>query len=162
MWAEASVGLRWPMQREDKTLRVMREEEESLVRRLCAEIDHGAWLADRPPGWHREHSTVVAERDGRIVGYTTYLIRQGCMVGLETCVTGEYRGRGIGRALMEYRLAVAQRLNCQIVTGGVREDHEVMVHLLESLGLHACQRVPQGYGPDPMMVYARHLHMENT
>ena len=141
-------------------IRPMQPAEEAAVRTLCADIDGGACLADRPLAWHRDHPTLVAELDAQIVGYTSYILAHGTMLWIETCVAADYRGRGIGRALMTERLRIAEQLGMQIVAGGVKECNEVMVYLLESLGLHPCQRIPGGRG-EPMIMYARHIHMEN-
>ena len=123
--------------------------------------ENGANLYPRERGWHLEHPTLVAIVDGEIVGHTSWTYQQEQGVRYvswdETWVNEDYRNQGIGRKLMEARAKETPGL----VYGATQPDNEPMVHLLVSLGFHACQTVPGGYpsGEDAIL-YAREHFQE--
>ena len=123
-------------------IRPMAPGEEEIVRDLCAQIDGGKAIADRPEGWHLEHPTLVAVIDGQIAGYTTYHIDEAnrVMVLTETAVAEAHRGVGIARALMARRLAIAAELDIAVVVGGAKDDNAPMRHLLDAFGFTAQSR----------------------
>lgn len=126
-------------------IREMRPDEEPQVRALCATLPGMDMAAERPEGFHLARPTLVAVEDGIVVGHTTWSQQQGFTAWEETAVHADYRGRGIGRALMEARAARTPGF----VIGACHDENEPMVHLLTTMGFHACQRVGE------MMVYAR-------
>lgn len=86
----------------------------------------------------KEH-LMVAEVDGRVVGMAGLVIpamaRQRHTAGVGIMVHTDYQGRGIGRALMESLLDIADNwLMLKRVELSVFTDNERAVRLYESLG----------------------------
>ena len=86
----------------------------------------------------KEH-LMVAEVDGRVVGMAGLVIpamaRQRHTAGVGIMVHTDYQGRGIGRALMEALLDIADNwLMLKRVELSVFTDNERAVRLYESLG----------------------------
>ncbi|WP_299076079.1 GNAT family N-acetyltransferase [uncultured Fretibacterium sp.] len=86
----------------------------------------------------KEH-LMVAEVDGRVVGMAglviPFMARQRHTAGVGIMVHTDYQGRGIGRALMESLLDIADNwLMLKRVELSVFTDNERAVRLYESLG----------------------------
>lgn len=104
--------------------------------RLARPDDHDQWLllwrgyqsfykVDLPPeqsalNWQRFHDPAepmhcaVAEADGRLVGMVHYIYHRSCWTPGDYCylqdlfAAPDYRGRGVGRALIEHVYAAAE------------------------------------------------------
>lgn len=76
----------------------------------------------------------VCEIDGRIVGYAGmyYVCGEGDITNV--AVTKTYRGRGIGRALLEEMFRIAAAEGIRAFTLEVRESNTTARHLYEGLG----------------------------
>ncbi|MCI2425795.1 GNAT family N-acetyltransferase [Candidatus Acetothermia bacterium] len=83
---------------------------------------------------------LVAVSGGEVVGLVG-LTGQKVLEVVGTAVHPDYRGRGIGKALMEAILAEARRLGRDRVTVGVREDNLPAVRLYEQSGFQTYQRL---------------------
>lgn len=81
---------------------------------------------------------LVAESEDKVVGLVGLTGRKVLEV-VGTAVHPDYRGRGIGKALMEAILAEARRLGRDRVTVGVREDNLPAVRLYEQSGFQTYQ-----------------------
>jgi len=86
----------------------------------------------------RDTHALVAELDGKLVGSASLHVGNGKRRhtgDLGTCVHYDYAGRGIGRALMESLLDLADNyLGLKRVELDVIIDNEPAIHLYESLG----------------------------
>lgn len=87
-------------------------------------------------------TVLVAEEEGRVVGVCTLLIRRfspmdaspgAWLDGL--AVEERYRGRGIGRALMQEARRRAEEAGCDSVILHTHEDQKEALRLYEELGL---------------------------
>lgn len=83
----------------------------------------------------------VCVKDGKIIGNLSLRIasprsHQGRMIG-NVVVHPDYRGMGIGRALMERGIEAARRQGAEWVGLEVRADNEVACQLYEHLGFRA-------------------------
>lgn len=86
-----------------------------------------------------------------VVGYTAAdLTIPGVLRGVETLVRPEYQGRGVGRALMEARLAASPKW---IFVGATALDNQPMRRLLEQQGMVARERFTYADGKDGI-IYA--------
>jgi len=83
---------------------------------------------------------LVAESEGKVVGLVGLTGRKVPEV-VGTAVHPDYRGQGIGKALMEAVLTEARRLGHDRLTVGVREDNLPAVRLYEGSGFRAYQRL---------------------
>ncbi len=126
-------------------IREMRMSDELRVRELCATLPEMDMERERPLGFHLKRSTLVAVEDGTVVGHTTWSHHDLFTAWDETVVAASHQGRGIGRQLMEARAARTPGF----IIGAAHDENEPMIHLLTSLGFHACQRVGS------MMMYTR-------
>jgi ribosomal protein S18 acetylase RimI-like enzyme len=83
---------------------------------------------------------LVAESEGKVIGLVGLTGRKVLEV-VGTAVHPDYRGRGIGKALMEAIIEEARGLRRDRVTVGVREDNLPAVKLYERSGFKAYQRL---------------------
>lgn len=90
---------------------------------------------------------LVAEHDGRVVGYVSGLIRtdgSGHIVSL--CVDPEYRRKGIGRQLMiEIEDLMKKLFNVCIYRLEVRVSNSIAIQLYESIGYRIQARMSRYY-----------------
>jgi GNAT superfamily N-acetyltransferase len=109
----------------------------------------------RDAAWYTGHEHLVAVVEGRVVGHTSWTQHTAGATRFvtwdETVVDPAFRGQGIGRALMEARLAKTPGL----VFGACRPDNAPMVHLLTTLGFHPCQTIPDGFSDSDAVLWSR-------
>ncbi len=88
---------------------------------------------------------LVAEEDGKIVGYigSYYCHPEGYITNV--AVTPEMRRRGIGRALIEELIARGEKLLLSFWTLEVRESNEGAIALYSSLGFERVGKRPRFY-----------------
>jgi ribosomal-protein-alanine N-acetyltransferase len=87
---------------------------------------------------------VVAERDGRIVGYAGLLAVGGVGAVQTVAVAAEAQGAGVGRQLLVELLAEALRRDCHEVLLEVRADNAGALRLYERFGFERLA-VRRGY-----------------
>ncbi len=107
------------------------------------------------PGWEeaifRGLSGVVWEENGRIVGNATvqsYDPSSGLWQISNVAVAREFRGRGIGRKLMEGSLDTIRRFGGRKAALQVRASNDVAIRLYESLGFREVFRETWWLGND--------------
>ncbi|HWG83989.1 MAG TPA: GNAT family N-acetyltransferase [Deinococcales bacterium] len=83
------------------------------------------WDEKREP--HIKHGRIVAEEDGRVVGFAQYgqdaWAYHPRKFGLDANLLPSAQGRGVGRALYERLVAEVMRLDPVSLQAGVREDY---------------------------------------
>lgn len=94
-----------------------------------------------------KHVLLVCEEDGNVVGYASlsrYREKDAYdgAVELSVYVHSDYRGRGIGRALMEEILSWAEKCR-EIVTviSLITSENAVSIHLHEAFGFSFCGQI---------------------
>jgi L-amino acid N-acyltransferase YncA len=109
-----------------------------------AEVLHDVWV-ERPPGL-----TVVAEADGKILGAAKAGPNRpgpGAHVASASYMVADAaRGRGVGRALVEYTLDWARRQGYAAMQfNAVAESNAVAVELYRRLGFTVIGTVPEAF-----------------
>lgn len=102
---------------------------------------------------------LVAESDGRIVGYAgAYLLPPDSDVQT-IAVSPEAHGQGIGRALLEELIAIAVRHGCTQMLLEVRSDNESAIGMYERFGFESISRRRDYYasGVDALIMRLRPL-----
>jgi ribosomal protein S18 acetylase RimI-like enzyme len=91
---------------------------------------------------HPSKLILLARADGQFVGLTncfinfaTFTVKPFVNVH-DVIVTGTFRNRGVGRAMLERVVELAAETGCSKVTLEVREDNSNARHLYNSLGFH--------------------------
>lgn len=119
--------------------------------RLC----HPTW-PERSAAWFASVNTLVIREKGHILGFTSGSItlaplsqlNQGSefvMFGHDVCVHPDVRGRGIGRALCEARLALARAAGARTFIGCTWTENAPMIRIFERQGLKPYGIMPQGF-----------------
>lgn len=103
---------------------------------VVARPDREAWLAVHIAAGE---PVIVAELDGRVVGYASYgsfRPKTGYRYTVENSVYIDtaLRGRGIGRALMVELIARARSAGIHVIVAGIDAGNSASFHLHESLG----------------------------
>ena len=103
--------------------------------------------------WLVEHATdpyvtLVAELDGRVVGYAAYgqfRPKAGWSLTAEHSIylTSEVKGRGIGTQLLTALLGAAADRGIHVMVGVLSADNEVSLRLHQRLGFVETARMPQ-------------------
>jgi len=91
--------------------------------------------------------SVLAECDGRIVGYVLYWILPGALDVHNIAVHVDFRRRGIGRVLLDRVIDEARRQSAARVTLEVRRSNLTAQKLYESVGF-VTSGVRKGYYSD--------------
>lgn len=104
-----------------------------------------AWLAD-----HHSvgHPVIVADIDGKAVGYASYSqwkARSGYRHTVENSlyIDVDHRGQGIGRLLMVELIAQARATGLHVMMSGIEGGNAASLHLHESLGFERVGFVPE-------------------
>jgi GNAT superfamily N-acetyltransferase len=130
---------------------------EAAINAVCAE---GRWMSTpcfRPtPAWTHaleaptcsRHLLLVAENEGQIAGWCRLFPLSGCNghaneVELGIGLLPEYRGHGLGRALVNHALDWAATAGMERVTLLTRADNLRAMHLFER-----CEFIVTNHGPD--------------
>lgn len=86
----------------------------------------------------------VAKLNGRIVGYVTLPVMEICHAGAkpmktmkleELCVADGYRGRGIGRQIMEDVKTIAKQMGCTDIRLTCAPQNAAAIGLYEGMGM---------------------------
>jgi [ribosomal protein S18]-alanine N-acetyltransferase len=91
--------------------------------------------------------SIVAETDGRIVGYVLYWLLPGSIDIHNIAVHVDFRRRGLGRLLLEKVVAEARQRSISQVTLEVRKSNLTAQKLYESVGFVATG-IRRGYYSD--------------
>jgi len=88
------------------------------------------------------YSTLVAEQQGRILGYTQYYVTvDGVLHSLAIRIIPESKGQGVGSMLMDVKEAIAIKAGAKthlyiIAT----EGEEALKKIVTKMGMHKCQK----------------------
>lgn len=115
-------------------------EDESRLREIVAEAPEAARFVDGS-------AALVAEREGRVVGFLLYRIVVGEGEILNLAVAREVRRRGVGRALLEAVLPLAEVWHLE-----VRESNAGARALYEGCGFDEVGQRKQYYADDETAV----------
>lgn len=112
-------------------IRLMRFSERAAVEHVYQTVHP---KPDPNRDWDRL-TVLVALYEGAIVGYASAQ-SAGSQVWLlvETLVLPEFQGHGLGKRLMEGRLALGRALGMKTAAGGCDDDHAAMRHMLNIQG----------------------------
>jgi ribosomal-protein-alanine N-acetyltransferase len=91
--------------------------------------------------------SILAETDGRIIGYVLYWLVPGAVDIHNIAVHVDVRGRGLGHLLLEKVLAEARRQSVPRVTLEVRKSNLSAQKLYESMGF-LTKGIRKGYYSD--------------
>lgn len=91
--------------------------------------------------------SIVAERDGKIIGYILFWMLPGAVDIHNLAVRSEYRRRGVARALMEQVIAQARHHSAARVMLEVRKSNLAAQNLYQSMGF-SVTAIRKGYYSD--------------
>ena len=146
---------------------------ECIIRRMTmADVDGVAAVeaATFPTPWSRDAFAsemknvaaryLVAEKDGKIIGYAGawIIIDESHITNI--AVLSEYRGQGIGRRLTEGLMQYLSNLGAAYATLEVRKSNEVAQNLYVSLGfikLGVRKRYYEDNGEDALLMVCEHM-----
>jgi len=113
----------------------------------------GAWSAQvyREELAHPGRYYVAAEQDGVLVGYAGIALGEDAEV-MTVGVAPEYRGRGLGAALLTDLLDRARQARARRVFLEVRAGNETAQRLYERAGFRAIGTRPRYYGDEDAVV----------
>lgn len=83
---------------------------------------------------------LVAEQDGRVVGYTVLIVAPPDADLANLAVSAKARGMGLGRRLLEHALTTARALGVRHVYLEVRESNARAIALYTSVGFNEVGR----------------------
>jgi phosphinothricin acetyltransferase len=89
---------------------------------------------------------IVAEVDGMVVGFATYGVfraRAAYRTTMEhsVYVLGAFRGRGLGKSLLEDIIGRAKSAGVHVLIGGIDAENELSIQLHEKLGFRRAGRL---------------------
>ncbi|MEX2081474.1 MAG: N-acetyltransferase family protein [Dehalococcoidia bacterium] len=108
-----------------------------------ASCDEAAWTIEKRRAWFATHDertpVLVAEVDGRFGGFAYLSLmsdKSGWRLTREDTIylDPEFRGRGVGRVLLEALLEEARALRLQLVVASITTDNEASIELHRKLG----------------------------
>jgi ribosomal protein S18 acetylase RimI-like enzyme len=134
------------------TVRQLREERFGLIGSLPwyeHKVDEVLGLADAEP-----ERFVVGLVHDRVVGYASFGYEAGGYVGYvgNNAVHPDFRGRGIGRALVRCVLTILERSDVQIIEVETLVQDDAARHLYESVGFREISRTVR-YAMSPSKLY---------
>lgn len=116
-------------------IRAMRQADIEAVAAIESDTYDFPWS----PGIFRDcllagYTNVVLDRAGEVVGYGIMSVAAGEAHLLNICVVKEYRGRGIGRGLLNYLLRRARTFRADRLFLEVRPSNESALSLYRQMG----------------------------
>jgi GNAT superfamily N-acetyltransferase len=98
-------------------------------------------LSPKPAGEFYVRATLVAEIDGEIAGYTQFSLGpDNVLHSLAIRVGAAFKGRGVGQALMDAKVALAKEAGATMHFYAVQRDgEEALKKILLRQGMHLCQ-----------------------
>lgn len=118
---------------------------------------HNEEMAEKMIEGLRKHCNklcVLAEMDGQYVGLVNCFISYGTFAAKpfinihDVVVLNTYRGKGIGKTMLEEIIKKGEEMDCGKLTLEVREDNTGAKHLYESLGFKE--------GNPPMLFWSKY------
>lgn len=112
------------------------------IRTTTATFDTEPKTEDEQKVWFNSHGPrypiLVAESNGIIVGWASLSkwsdrCAYSGAAEVSLYVKGEFRGKGIGRKLMEAIISEGKRVDFHTVIGRIAEGNDVSIHLAESV-----------------------------
>lgn len=130
-----------------RTIRRLRPSDDAFVRAL-AEQAFGEF-SSHPGGStlamaHR-YGGLVAERDGRAVGFAVLRVDHSGAELAAIAVVEEERGRGVGRALLDASESAARRAGAPLLTLRTAEANLAAFELFHKRGYRIERRLPRYY-----------------
>ncbi|HEV7721356.1 MAG TPA: GNAT family N-acetyltransferase [Iamia sp.] len=115
---------------------------------LADDEEMATWWAQQEAAGH---AVLVAEVDGRVVGYATWTGFRGGdrfpgyrrTVEHTIHVDGDQHGRGVGRALLQELVAEAGRRRVHVMVGAVDSENTGSIAFHEALGFRVVGRMPE-------------------
>lgn len=133
-------------------IRRMDARDEAAVRKVCEICAPDTQI--RPTHWFFVHPTLVAVEDGKIVGFTSFVINElangdGTIVlhCCTMCVLPEYRRRGIAKALYAAREAIGRESGATMFCGNARPGNTPMLKIFRAHGLKHFDTIQLPDGP---------------
>jgi ribosomal protein S18 acetylase RimI-like enzyme len=113
-------------------------------------------------GWMRAKTAVVVARSGGRLAGSYHLIpnfpgRAGHIANAGYMVHPAFRGRGIGRMLVEHSMAEARRHGFDALMFNLVFESNPARRLYERLGFEAVGRVPEAFEGEDAIVYWRRI-----
>jgi len=96
-----------------------------------------AWTPAESQPFLHIHPTIVAEVRGTVVGYGQYLVSATVFFHLALRIADEWQRFGLGRRLMDYRIALAREIHCAHHYAIVLKSKPAMMALCEKVGMSA-------------------------
>ncbi|WP_327097766.1 GNAT family N-acetyltransferase [Nocardia vinacea] len=106
---------------------------------------------------------LVAELDGRVIGYALTLHKAGRALLFTFAVVEQYQGKGYGRALLDHMLQQCRTDGADVVYLTVRPDNQPAAALFKQAGFEFVEHDDQYFGPgEPRGIFeyrlrSRHL-----
>ncbi len=107
--------------------------------------------------WDCKRQHIIARDGQKPVGYAGLYIDGGVVVLDELIVHDHYRGRGIGRRLLENTEALARRLDAHKITLETDDGLKAAIKLYTSCGFRKEATLPRHYGKRPTTIYGKQL-----
>ncbi|MCX7841942.1 MAG: GNAT family N-acetyltransferase [Clostridia bacterium] len=97
-------------------------------------------------GYGGKYPLLVAETDGKIIGYTSlskFREKEGFFrtVELSVYIHPDYHGRGAGKALMKEVIERARSLEHHVIMACITAGNDISVGMHERLGFEFCGRI---------------------
>jgi ribosomal-protein-alanine N-acetyltransferase len=107
---------------------------------------------------------IVADIDGAITGYASYIITYGEAHLTNMAVTPKYRGKSIAKNLLNAILDIAKKADCEYVFLDVRPTNSVAISLYRKFGFYELYRRPNYYRnpAEDALVMVKNLDREDT
>lgn len=99
----------------------------------------------------------VAKLNHKVIGYID-LWEEGDCIHLSNLATSpSYRGKGIGKKLMNYAFEFAKKLNFEKILLEVRESNTSAINFYKSVGFEEVTIRPRYYGDEDAIVMKKNL-----
>jgi len=128
------------------------------IRRMTAsDLDAVTLLEQRvfPDPWPRlafeqdleedNRGVLLAELNGRLCGYASYMAAVGEAHLTNIAVAPEFRGKSIAKILLNRILEVAKNADCEYIFLDVRPSNEAAISLYKKYGFYELYRRPEYY-----------------
>lgn len=147
------------------------EDVDDLFALFALIVEEGGAFPTEPPAtredfdqaWWRKTAVMVTHSESRLAGsyYVTpnYGGRAAHIANAGYMVHPDFRGRGIGRALIEHSIEEAAHLGFDALMFNLVFDSNPARRLYERLGFEAVGRVPEAVGGEDAIIYWRKLRV---
>jgi ribosomal-protein-alanine N-acetyltransferase len=116
-----------------------------FIEKACFDEDSAFPTSDIPDLVRESHVRVGGYKDGVLIGYG--LARYACGIGYlySNAVIADYRRKGVGSALLNFRLTELKKAGCSIVQAHTKLDNVESQALLRKTGFVPIQYVTDFY-----------------